>query len=156
MSSMQVILLRNIPNLGSFGDVVKVKRGHARNHLLPTGKVKTYTKENFAEFETRKQEIIKEQEKLQLSLRKLHSELDGYLLQTVMQASEEGQLYGSISPSVVVDLLKEQNHEIKRNQVTLPGGQAIKSIGDYEVEIKISDELVAMLKFSVVSDRTAR
>ena len=153
MSSVQVILLRDQPNLGSLGDVVKVKRGHARNHLVPRGLARTYSKEAMAEFERMKEQIIKEQQETRLAYVDLHGKLDGYTAQTVVQAQEDGSLYGSVSTSTVVDLLKEQGFAIKREQVQLPGDEPIKSVGDYDLAIRVDSDLVATVKFSVLSSK---
>ena len=153
MSSVQVILLRNIPTLGKLGDVVKVKRGHARNHLLPTKQAQFYTKENWKVFSEQKKELIKQQKAQLEKLKQQCADLDGYLLQCVVQASEEGQLYGSVNSAMIVDLLRKQNHVVKRNQIALPNNEPIKHIGEYEIVITLSEDLVAKMKFSVLSDK---
>lgn len=153
MSTVQVILLQDIVKLGQLGDVVKVRRGHARNHLLPTGKVQTYTEEAWAGFKEKKQEIIRKQKDSRAALEQQHADLDGYLLQSVMQASDEGQLYGSVTQSVIVDMLRKQNQMLKRNQIALPNNEPIKRIGEYEIKLTISENLIATLKFSVLSEK---
>ena len=153
MSNMQVILLGDMPKLGSFGEVVSVKRGYARNHLLPTGKARTYTPETMESFEREKKKILKEREQARGELKSLHGQLDGYILQHVYQAQENGVMYGSVTQSSIVDLLKEQNIMIKRNQVKLPNDEAIKTIGEHEIIIKLDTDLEARLKFSALADK---
>ena len=153
MSNIQVILLGNMPKLGSFGEVVSVKRGYARNHLLPTGKARTYTPETMEVFEREKKKILKEREQVRENLVNLHGQLDGYLLQSVYKAQENGAMYGSVTQSSIVDLLKEQNIMIKRNQVIFPNNEAIKTIGEHEIIIKLDTDLEARLKFSALSDK---
>ncbi len=153
MSSTEVILLQDLPKIGSLGDVVRVKRGFARNHLVPSGLALAYSETAMQDFEARKKEIIKGQRDARLAKEALHSELDGLLLQAVVQAQEDGSLYGSITQSSVVDLLREQNHVVKRHQVVLPNQEPIKEVGEHDVGIVIDHDLRAQLKFSVLSDR---
>jgi large subunit ribosomal protein L9 len=153
MSTVQVILLDDLPHLGKLGDVVKVRRGHARNHLLPTGKAQTYSEAAYADFAKRKKQIIQEQKKKRSALEQFHGELDGYTLQIVMQAREDGQLYGSISQAVVVDQLHKEQHEIKRSQVILPEGEPIKSVGEHEVQIRLNPDLIATIRISVLAEK---
>ena len=153
MSSTEVILLQDQPKLGKLGDVVKVKLGYARNHLLPTKAAQIYTKEAWESFKSRKEEIIKQQKQARIALEQAHGQLDGYLLQTTVQAQEDGSMYGSITQSTIVDLLQAQNLPVKRHQINLPNDESIKEIGDHEVQITIAHDLVANIKFSVLSNR---
>ena len=153
MSSIQVILLRDMPPLGMLGDVVKVKRGFARNHLLPAGKAQTYTDENWAHFAKYKQEIIKQQQESKAALQKTYNELNGYLLQVVENAGSDGTLYGSITTSKIADLLKEQGYVINRNHIKMPNDEAIKQIGEHSVNISLTADLVASIKLAVLADR---
>lgn len=152
MSSIKVILLDDAPNLGNFGDVVSVKRGHARNHLLPTGQACTYTPEAMAKFEKEKKKLLKERQEARASLEQLRDKLDGYILQSVYQAQENGVMYGSVTQSAIVDLLKANDITIKRNQVQLPNNEPIKTIGEHDVVIKFDSDLSATMKLSALSD----
>lgn len=153
MSNIKVILMGDAPHLGRFGDVVSVKRGYARNHLLPSGIARTYTAEAMAEFEKEKKKILKERKEERGRLEELHSQLDGYLLQSVYQAQESGAMYGSVTQSGIADLLAKQGFNIKRNQVKLPNGEPIKSVGEHEVVINVAPDLAAKMRFSALSDR---
>ncbi len=153
MSSFQVILLNDIPSLGKLGDVVKVKRGYARNHLLPTGQAQSYTKENMAGFAKLKQRIVQEQQEREAVLRQTQNTLDGYLLQVVEHAGEDGALYGSINASKIANLLKDQGYEIKRDAIVLPNNEVIKKIGEYDIIINLALNVVVTIKLAVLSDR---
>ena len=152
MASIQVILLRDIPHLGKLGDVVKCKRGHVRNHLLPRKLVEPFTPEAQVEFEKRKEQLIKEQNNARSAIEELHGKLDGYILQETVEAQPGGAMYGSITAVSVVDLLQKQDIVLKRNQVELPNNEAIKAIGNYDIKVTLASDLVATIKFSVLSN----
>ena len=152
MSNIKVILVGE-SSLGKFGDVVSVKRGYARNYLIPNRMALTYTPEALVAFEDEKEQILKKHKEERARLEELHSQLDGYLLQSVFQAQDSGVLYGSISQGNIVGLLKMQNIEINKRQVELPNNEPIKAIGEHEVKVKVASDLVATIKFSVLSDK---
>ena len=151
MSSLQVILLRDIPHLGKLGDIVKCKRGYVRNHLLPNKLVEPFTPAAKERFEKMKAQLIKEQKDSRTALEDLHGKLDGYIVQEKVEAQPNGAMYGSITAVSIVDILHKQDITLKRNQIELPGGDAIKEIGDYDIKVTLAHDLVATLKFSVVT-----
>ena len=93
----QVILLERVENLGAMGDVVAVKPGYARNYLLPQAKALRATKENVAYFETQKASLQKANAEKKSEAEKLSKKIEGTKVVIIRQASEGGQLYGSVS-----------------------------------------------------------
>src|SRR5215471_20655131 len=95
--AMEVILLERVGRLGHMGDVVRVKDGFARNFLLPKGKALRATKENKAKYEGMKAELETRNSEMRGEAQKIGGGLDGKSFVVIRQASETGQLYGSVS-----------------------------------------------------------
>src|ERR1700751_5039206 len=102
---MEVILLERIARLGHMGDVVRVKDGFARNFLLPRGKALRATEENKSRFETMKGELIARSAELKTEASGVAEQLNGKSFTVLRQASESGQLFGSVSPRDLVGVI---------------------------------------------------
>ena len=102
---MEVILLERVARLGQMGDVVRVKDGFARNFLLPRGKALRATAENRTRFETMKGELEARSLTLKTEAAQVADKLDGKSFTVLRQASEAGQLFGSVSPRDLVGLI---------------------------------------------------
>ena len=116
---MEVILLERVAKLGQMGEVVRVKDGFARNFLLPKGKALRATKENRTRFETMKVELEARSLELKSEAGKISGKLDGKRVVVLRQASETGQLYGSVTPRDIVALLAEDGLSVNRGQIVL-------------------------------------
>jgi len=136
---MEVILLERIARLGQMGDVVRVKDGFARNFLLPRGKALRATDENRTRFETMKSELEARSLTLKTEADQVSGKLDGKSFTVLRQASESGQLFGSVSPRDLVTLLGEAGFRLNRNQVVLNG--PIKTVGQHKVPIALHPEV---------------
>ncbi len=132
---MEVILLERVARLGQMGDVVRVKDGFARNFLLPRGKALRATAENRTRFETMKGELEARSLTLKTEAAQVAEKLDGKSFTVVRQASEAGQLFGSVSPRDLVALIGEAGFRVNRNQITL--NTPIKTIGRHKVPIAL-------------------
>lgn len=136
----QVILLERVEKLGNMGDVVAVKPGYARNFLLPQKKALRASKENIAYFEAKKKHLEAENEKQKKDAEKLAKKLEGVKVPLVRQASESGQLYGSVtSRDIAEQIAAETKEEIRRNMVQL--NQNFKSIGLFPVDVILHPEV---------------
>jgi len=136
---MEVILLERIARLGQMGDVVRVKDGFARNFLLPRGKALRATDENRTRFEKMKSELEARSLTLKTESDQVAGKLDGKSFTVLRQASESGQLFGSVSPRDLVTLLGEAGFRLNRNQVVLNG--PIKTVGQHKVPIALHPEV---------------
>jgi large subunit ribosomal protein L9 len=136
---MEVILLERIARLGQMGDVVRVKDGFARNFLLPRGKALRATDENRTRFEKMKSELEARSLTLKSEADQVAGKLDGKSFTVLRQASESGQLFGSVSPRDLVALLGEGGFRLNRNQVAL--NAPIKTIGQHKVPIALHPEV---------------
>jgi large subunit ribosomal protein L9 len=140
---MEVILLERIGRLGQMGDTVRVKDGYARNFLLPNGKALRATKDNKARFEGMRAELETKNTAAKGEASQFAGKLDGKTLTILRQASETGQLFGSVSPRDIATLLTEDGTAVTRSQVALHA--PIKSIGQYKVPIALHPEVEVMV-----------
>lgn len=151
---MDVILLEKLGKIGDVGDQVSVKAGYARNYLFPYSKAIPATKENIAEFESRKEELLKAAaEKLQ-GEEKRAAQISGLSVTIEVNASDEGKLYGSIGTREIADAASQAGHEIDKSEVELPEG-ALQETGEYDITITLSPEVSAEIKVALVATGSA-
>jgi large subunit ribosomal protein L9 len=136
---MEVILLERVARLGQMGDVVRVKDGFARNFLLPRGKALRATDENRTRFETMKADLQARSLAMKTEAAGVADKLDGKSFTVLRQASEAGQLFGSVSPRDLVRLIAEAGFPINRNQIAL--NTPIKTIGRHAVPLALHPDI---------------
>jgi large subunit ribosomal protein L9 len=136
---MEVILLERIGKLGQMGDVVRVKDGFARNFLLPRGKALRATADNKSRFEGMKAELQARSLELKGHADTLAGKLDGKTIVVIRQASESGQLFGSVSTRDIAGLLSSEGAEVTRSHVVL--NAPIKTIGQYKVPLALHPDV---------------
>ena len=156
---MEVILLERIAKLGQMGDVVRVKDGFARNFLLPQGKALRATGANKSKFESMKADLETRNLEAKGEAGKIASKLEGKAFNVLRQASEVGQLYGSVSPRDLADLLTSNGFAVERNQIALHA--PIKTIGSHKVPVQLHPEIEVAIMVHVArsadeADRLAR
>jgi large subunit ribosomal protein L9 len=144
---MDVILLERIEKLGHIGDVVKVKNGYARNFLLPRGKALRANDANRKVFEANREKIEAENAQRRSVAEKDSKKIDGARIQLIRQASNVGQLYGSVSARDIADALEAQGHKIAKNQIVLD--RPIKAIGMQDVKVSLHPEVSVMIHVNV-------
>jgi large subunit ribosomal protein L9 len=153
---MEVILLERVARLGQMGEVVRVKDGFARNFLLPRGKALRATEENRTRFEAMKSELQARSLTLKTEAAGVADKLNGKSFTVLRQASESGQLFGSVSPRDLVRLITEAGFPVNRNQIAL--NAPIKTIGQHSVPIALHPEIETSIKVIVArnNDEAAR
>ncbi|MGZ3410199.1 MAG: 50S ribosomal protein L9 [Xanthobacteraceae bacterium] len=144
---MEVILLERVGKLGQMGEVVRVKDGYARNFLLPKGKALRATKDNRAKFEGMKAQLEASNVKLKGEAEKIAAKLDGQSFIVLRQASDVGQLFGSVNARDVATLLTDGGFTVNRGQIHL--NAPIKSIGRHSVPIALHPEVEAKISINV-------
>jgi large subunit ribosomal protein L9 len=144
---MEVILLERVGKLGQMGDVVRVKDGFARNFLLPRGKALRATADNKARFESMKAELQAKNLELKGTAGELGGKINGRTYVVLRQASEAGQLFGSVTTRDIAALLKADGAEIARSQVAL--NAPIKAIGQHKVPLALHPEVEAAITVTV-------
>ena len=128
---MEVILLERIEKLGAIGDVVKVKNGYARNFLLPNGKALRANEVEPQGVRSNRERIEARTPSAAPRPRTDSKSIDGTTVQLIRQASNTGQLYGSVSARDLAELLEAEGHKVAKNQIVLD--RPIKAIGLQDV-----------------------
>src|SRR5215475_10663052 len=146
-TKMEVILLERVAKLGQMGEIVRVKDGFARNFLLPQGKALRATKDNRAKFETMKTQLEARNLELKGDAEKVGTKLDGQSFIVIRQASETGQLYGSVSPRDIVAILTGGGFTVSRGQIAL--NTPIKTIGLHRVPVALHPEIEVTITMNV-------
>ncbi|HXD44676.1 MAG TPA: 50S ribosomal protein L9 [Pseudolabrys sp.] len=136
---MEVILLERVGRLGQMGETVRVKDGFARNFLLPRGKALRATADNKKKFEGMRADLEKRNLEAKGDAGKLASKVDGKSFVVLRQASEAGQLFGSVTTRDIARLIAEDGADIAKGQVAI--NAPIKSIGQYKVPIALHPEI---------------
>jgi|KBSSwiStaDraftv2_1062776.scaffolds.fasta_scaffold648752_2 large subunit ribosomal protein L9 len=144
---MEVILLERVEKLGTIGDVVKVKNGFARNYLLPNKKALRANDANKKLFEANRARIEEENASKRSDAEKASKGVDGKTVQLIRQASNTGQLYGSVSARDIVEALDSVGAKVTKSQVVLD--RPIKAIGMHEVKIALHPEVSVTVKVNV-------
>jgi len=144
---MEIILLERIGKLGQIGDVVSVKTGYARNYLLPQKKALRSNKANLAIFEAQRNEIEANNLEAKKEAEAVAAKMTDVSAIVIRQAGESGNLYGSVTTRDVVESVEEQGYKINRNQVVLD--HAIKTLGIYEIAVKLHAEVIVTVKINV-------
>lgn len=153
---MEVILLERVARLGQMGEVVRVKDGFARNFLLRRGKALRATAENRTRFETMKGELEARSLTLKGEAAVVADKLNGKKFTVLRQASEAGQLFGSVSPRDLVALIATAGFTVNRSQIVL--NAPIKTIGQHPVPISLHPEIETLVTVIVArnNDEAAR
>ena len=144
---MEVILLERVEKLGAIGDLVKVKDGFARNYLLPNKKALRANDANRKLFETNRARIEEENAERRGDAEKAAKDVDGKTVQLIRQASNTGQLYGSVSARDIVEALDAAGAKVGKSQVVLD--HPIKAIGLHEIKIALHPEVAVTVKVNV-------
>jgi large subunit ribosomal protein L9 len=147
---MEVILKEDIATLGKIGEVVRVRDGYARNYLLPRGLVLVANKKNLKTFEHQKKIVADQKQKITRHAQVVGDQLAGVSLVIPMKVGEEGKLFGSVTTIQIEKALKAKGLDVDRRKIQLEA--PIKSVGDYEVPIRLAAELTMPLKVSVVAE----
>ena len=142
---MELILLEKVAQLGDPGDLVKVKSGYGRNFLIPTGKAVRADEENKAEYEKRKEELLKAETKRKEAAIEEAKKLESLVLNIEVPVSEEGTLYGSIGTREITDSITEKGIDLEKSSIRLPEG-TLKEIGEYFIDIELHPEVVQGIK----------
>lgn len=143
MAAVEIILLERVEKLGQMGDVVKVKPGYARNFLLPQKKALRANKANMAYFESQRAELEAINLKRRQEAEAAGAKINGLRLVMVRAAGESGQLYGSVAARDIQDALKDQGIKAERRQIEMD--QVIKSLGSYELRIRLHPEVAVSI-----------
>src|SRR6476620_7407954 len=144
---MEVILLERVEKLGAIGDVVKVKDGFARNYLLPNKKALRANEANRKVFEASRERIEADNAEKRSDAEKASKGVEGKTVQLIRQASNTGQLYGSVSARDIAEALEGVGAKVAKSQGVLD--RPIKAIGMHEIKVALHPEVAVTVKVNV-------
>ncbi|MFT7471187.1 MAG: large subunit ribosomal protein L9 [Kiritimatiellia bacterium] len=146
---MNVILLEKMANLGEIGDTANVKSGFARNFLFPKGKAIPASKQNLADFEGRRAELMAAHDSNVAAAQKRQAVVVGAVLNMQVNASDEGKLFGSVGTANIAEALNAQcGSDIVKAEVLLPNG-VIRELGNFEVVLDLGYAVTATISLAV-------
>ncbi|HEY0201322.1 MAG TPA: 50S ribosomal protein L9 [Burkholderiaceae bacterium] len=148
---MQVILLDKVVNLGTLGEIVKVKDGYARNFLITTGRARRATAAAKAEFEVKRAELEKVAAAKLAEAQALGEKLSGFVVKLTQKAGVDGRLFGSVTNHDIADELHKQGFQVAKSQIRLPNGP-IKTVSDSAVNVALHTDVVVDISVSVYGE----
>ena len=150
---MKVILLENVKRVGSIGEVIEVKRGYARNFLIANKKALYASKENVAQVEKIKSDLSQKDNEKKKEAVQISEQINGkeYLVKKL--STENNELYGSVKPTEIAKLIKEEN-KIDITPSMIQPIEEIKSLGKFKVKVSLHSEVDAEITISVTSADT--
>jgi len=147
---MKVILKTEIDSLGLEGDTVNVKNGYARNYLIPKGFALEATNQNIKLIEMQKKKIDERRLKAQEGAEKVRDLIAEKVIKIYQKAGDENKLYGSVTTMDIAESLEKEGISIDRRKMVLD--KPIKTLGEYEVTIKLHPKVAAKLKVVVAAE----
>tara|TARA_B100001175_G_C19175432_1_gene479508 strand:- start:143 stop:601 length:459 start_codon:yes stop_codon:yes gene_type:complete len=150
---MKVILLENLKNIGSIGQVIDVKRGYGRNFLIANKKALYASKENISQVDKIKSELSKKDNEKKLNAKKVAEKIDKKEYKVRKLSTENNELYGSVKPTEISKLINEFDQVDVKPSMIQPV-QEIKSIGKFKVKISLHSEVDTEITIDVVSAET--
>jgi large subunit ribosomal protein L9 len=148
---MNVILLESVENLGSIGDLVKVKPGYGRNYLLPQGKAALATPENMKQIEARRAELEKAAAEEVAKAKERAKAFENLEIVVHANAGSEGKLFGSVGPIDIVEALAAVQVEAERAEIRMPEGP-IQELGEYTIGVHLHSDVNAEVLVKVVGE----
>jgi len=153
MATMRVMLMESVDHLGEMGEVVNVKRGFARNYLLPRGTAVLATRGNVRQMEHYQRMVAEKIKRVRMESEDLAKNLAAQALEFIAKVGDSGQLYGAVTTMDIARVLEERGFEIDRRKIHLD--EAIKTVGEYTATVKLPQGVVAELNLTVKAEEAA-
>ncbi|MEO6596898.1 MAG: 50S ribosomal protein L9 [Planctomycetota bacterium] len=150
---MELLLRQNVEHLGRIGELVEVKRGYARNYLLPRGLAVMVTKSNVAEIERARARALLEEQSRIANLKEFATKIGEASVTIESRANAEGHLFGSVTAPQIAAALREKGLNIDDRQIRLE--QPLKEIGVFDVAVHLHTSVEATVKVWVVQQKPA-
>ena len=152
---MKIVLLENLRKIGSIGDIIDVKRGYARNYLIPQKKALFASKENIDEVNKIKQDLNKKDQERKKEAKKIYEKINNKEYEIKKLSTENKELYGSVKPTEISKLLKEKEN-IKLSSSLIQPVTEIKSIGEFKVVLNLHSEIESFIKINVIPEEVVK
>lgn len=146
---MEVILLKNVSNLGVLGDKVNVRSGYGRNYLLPSGFAVAATADNLEAFEARRADLERIAAEALAAAQARQASFADVRLTVARKAGDEGRLFGSVGTADIAQAAVEAGHPLDKSEIRLPDGP-FRTVGEYEVTLHLHSDVNAQIKIDVV------
>jgi len=153
MATMRVMLMESVDHLGEMGEVVNVKRGFARNYLLPRGTAVLATRGNVRQMEHYQRMVAEKIKRVRMESEDLAKNLTAQALEFIAKVGDSGQLYGAVTTMDIARVLEERGFEIDRRKIHLD--EAIKTVGEFTATVKLPQGVVAELNLTVKAEEAA-
>jgi large subunit ribosomal protein L9 len=144
---MKLILRADVDALGRLGDIVTVKPGYGRNYLIPQGLAKPATTANLKAFELERRKLQEQADSLRAQAEGLADRIAACPIEIEVRVGDGDKLYGSVTTSNIGDAMEAAGIEIDRRKIILP--EPIRSLGEYEIEIRLHPDVRGELKLTV-------
>ena len=146
---MEIILLEDVPHLGSMGDIVRVKPGYGRNYLIPNKLATLANSSRRKELDHQLRIIAERRERLRAAAQQVGSAIDGLSITITRRAGEDGRLFGSVTNRDIHDALTAAGHDVERRRIVL--SESLRALGIYKVPVKLHADVNADLLIWVVA-----
>ncbi len=146
---MKIILRQEVENLGDIGEIVTVKAGYARNYLIPRGMAYFASPKAIKMLEHEKKQYAFRMDKLKGEAEVLAAKLADVQVTIPMQVGEEDKLFGSVTNVMIGQELADRGYDVERRSIMIE--EPIKSLGIFDVKIKLHPEVIATIKVWVIS-----
>ena len=145
---MKLLLHKDIPKLGHFGDVVEVTEGYARNYLLPQRLAVVPTQSNIKAIEEDRARKVEERRLARDAVLKVSQKVDGVEITISAQANEQGHLYGSVTEHDIAEHLQQEGYEVASAQVVMD--EHFRMLGIFNVKLRFANNVESVIKVWVV------
>ena len=148
---MKIVLLENLRKLGSIGEIINVKRGYARNFLIPQKKALFASDKNVKEVEKIKSDLNKKDQEKKKAAKEIAEKLKNKVFEVKKLVTENNELYGSVNPTEISKILKDKE-KIDLSSSLIQPIKEIKSVGEFKVILNLHSEITANIKIKVVPE----
>lgn len=148
MAMMQIILTKDVDNLGRAGELVRVRPGYGRNYLLPRGLALLATAANIRQLEHHRREIAAAQAKLRAEHEAQAAQLKEAVVSIPRKVGAEDKMFGSVSTKDIAEALAAQNVVIDRKLIKL--SEPIRTVGEHDVEVRFSADVAVTIKVQII------
>ena len=152
---MKIVLLENLRKLGSIGEIINVKRGYARNFLIPQKKALFASEKNIKEVEKIKTDLNKKDQEKKKVAKDISEKLKNKVFEIKKLITENKELYGSVKPTEISRILKEKEN-IEISSSLIQPTKEIKSIGEFKVLLNLHSEIESSIKIKVIPEEIVK
>ena len=152
---MKIVLLENLRKIGNIGEIINVKRGYARNFLIPQKKALFASEKNIKEVEKIKSDLNKKDQEKKKDAKEILAKLKNKVYEIKKLVTENKELYGSVKPTEISKMLKEREN-IDLSSSLIQPVKEIKSIGEFKVLLNLHSEIEAFIKIKVIPEELVK